>query len=106
MDHPSTSVPVMVGLDDNDAAVRVCVLDARGGQRLNRDPPNDAGRIVAAVARHGRARPLSLIVAPGVVHCVHCVHHTLLAALNDTDYPPPSTAGQWWASLRSAHPTC
>ena len=51
MDHPSLSVPVTVGLDYSDAAVRVCVLDARGGQRLHRDLPNDAGRIVAAVAR-------------------------------------------------------
>jgi transposase len=43
----------------------VCVLDARGGQRLNRDLPNDAGRIVAAVARHGRPRGCAIEACGG-----------------------------------------
>lgn len=60
MRHPmSTSVPVSVGLDYSEAAVRVCVLDQAGTQRLNRDLPNDAAVIAAVVERqapHGAIR--------------------------------------------------
>lgn len=46
------SVAVSVGLDYSEAAVRVCVLGPAGDQRLNRDLPNDAAVIAAAVQRH------------------------------------------------------
>ncbi|MCC6682863.1 MAG: hypothetical protein IT445_18350 [Phycisphaeraceae bacterium] len=56
MHHPLHSVPVTVGLDYSDQAVRVCVLDSAGDQRLNRDLFNNAGAIVAAASRHGPVR--------------------------------------------------
>jgi len=46
MRHPlRPSVPVSVGLDYCETAVRICVLDPSGVQRLNRDLSNDAAAI-------------------------------------------------------------
>jgi hypothetical protein len=47
------SVPITVGLDYSQAAVRVCVLGPDGFQHLNRDLPNDA-----AASRNERRRRL------------------------------------------------
>lgn len=65
MCHPVLpSVPVTVGLDYSQAAVRVCVLGPDGFQHLNRDLPNDAAAIAAAVQRYTPAPAREPVAIP------------------------------------------
>jgi len=61
----ASSVPVFVGLDYSEMAVRVCVMDATGHMLGNRDLANDAGRLDAYVHRFGDLRGAAIEACSG-----------------------------------------
>ncbi len=59
------SLPVYVGLDYSELAVRVCVMDASGRTLGNRDVSNDADRLDAYVRRFGTLRGAAIEACSG-----------------------------------------
>ena len=59
------SVPVTVGLDYSEKAIRVCVVDGQGQQLFNRDVENSAEAVISAAGRYGTVRGAAIEACSG-----------------------------------------